>query len=125
MSALGILSDLPLGVAASLPPRGLPGFLVNPVTKLDQAFAQFHREHPEFYAEVKRRALALHDAGAPHIGLAMIFEAIRYDAAVRRQWDDFKCNNSWRAYYSRLLIWDHPELAEKIETRHQREGRAA
>lgn len=119
VSALGILSDLPLGRAAAVRPG--PDFLVNPVTKLDHAFAEFHAAHPELYREVERRAIALNDAGAPHIGLAMIFEAIRYDAAVRKDWEAYKCNNSWRAYYARLLKYDHPELREKIETREQHE----
>jgi len=121
IAALSALADTPLGRAAQEPVRARPAFLVNPETRNDHAFATFHAECPEFYWEVERRALALHAAGAARIGMAMIFEAIRYDATVGRlEGAAFKANNTYRAYYSRLLVHDHPELAALIETRHQR-----
>lgn len=123
--SLGILDGLPLAVAAQLPPRGAPAFLVNPTSDLDRAFRDFHRANPEFYWEVERRALALVQNGATRIGMAMIFESIRYDATVGKlEGAAFKANNSYRAYYARLLMHDHEELKDVIEIRHQRERAA-
>lgn len=115
--------DLPLWTAATLPARGAPAFLVNPTSKLDRAFRDFHRANPEFYWEVERRAMALLTAGAERIGIAMIFESIRYDATVGKlEGAAFKANNSYRANYARLLLHDHPELDGRIEIRQQREA---
>jgi hypothetical protein len=104
------LSGTPLGNQL------LPRFLVEPSTSLEERFARFHRENPSLYREFERRAMALYNAGAQHIGIAMIAEVIRYDEAVARR-DAYKVNNSYRAFYARMLVHDHPELSSLIETR--------
>lgn len=112
------LRSTPLGQSIL---HGDPLFLTAPATKLERHFAEFHVAHPEFYAEVSRRVFALVDAGAERIGMAMVFEAIRYDETLARaRGVAFKANNSYRAYYARLLIHDHPQLARCFETRKQK-----
>jgi hypothetical protein len=104
------LADTPLGR------QRVPRFLAEPSSSLEERFARFHRENPSLYREFERRALALYHAGATRVGIAMIAEAIRYDDAVARR-GAYKVNNSYRAFYSRMLLHDHPELSSLIETR--------
>lgn len=105
--------------------RALPDWLAHPVTPLEHQFRAFHTEHPELYQEFERRALALGSAGVKRISIAMLAEAIRYDYALagRRaaNGEEFVVNNSFRAFYARLLVHNHPSLDAKIERRHRRE----
>jgi hypothetical protein len=94
----------------------LPRFLVAPSTSLEERFSRFHRENPSLYREFERRALALYNAGVKRIAIAQIAEVIRYDEAVAKR-GHYKVNNSYRAFYARMLVHDHPELSSLIETR--------
>ena len=99
-----------------------PSWLVWPRSRLERRFAAFHAANPHVWAEVERRALALHRAGARRVGIALIFEAMRYDRLVTTTGEPWKMNNSYRALYARLLIARHPELAEVIEVRRRKEA---
>lgn len=88
---------------------------------ISQRFAKFHAANPGVYVELERRALALYRAGRKHIGIALIYEAMRYEWLIRIDHaDDWRLNNDYRALYARLLIAEHPELAGVIETRERR-----
>lgn len=99
---------------------GDPPFLTNPVTELERRFAQFHRNNPEIFQQIERRALVLAKVGErKRIGIAEIVEDIRYDGLTSSQGDRFKINNSFRAFYARLLIHRHSALASVIGLRRQ------
>ena len=96
-----------------------PGFLTNPATDLERRFAEFHYGNPQVFAEIERKALSLVDVeGRSRIGIAEIVEEIRYDHRVRSN-GGFKINNSFRAFYARLLIDRHSRLASVVGTRKQ------
>lgn len=97
-----------------------PPFLTNPVTELERRFADFHRSNPGIYAEIERKALQLANVGErKRIGIAEIVEDIRYDYRATSKGDAFKINNSWRAFYSRLLLHRNSSLASLIGVRKQ------
>jgi len=100
-----------------------PGTVMEPdYTKgmpLLERFKLFHETNPHVYTELERRAWALVGAGVGRIGIAMMFESMRYDYAIQTQGDPYKLNNSFRAFYARLLRDEGPELRSLIEVRFQ------
>lgn len=112
-----------LGLFAPVDDRR-PLWLRNPQTAIEQDFAAFHRLNPAVYAELEARALRLHARGVRRIGIAMLFEVLRY-SQLETTGEEFKLNNSHRALYSRLLVHHHPELRDVIELRERREEGAA
>lgn len=99
------------------PDRPLPGWLADPQTDNERAFAAFVAANPHVYRELEERALRLHRAGRRRIGVKAIIEAMRYDWAVRTDAPDYKLNNSHTAFLARLLLHNRPELEGVIETR--------
>lgn len=65
------------------------------------------------------RALSLRRRGFERFGIAAIFEAMRYDAALRLGPDSegFKLNNSFRSLVAREIMATVPELVDFFETR--------
>jgi hypothetical protein len=71
------------------------------------------------FLEATSRALRLLSRGWKHFGIAAIWEAMRYDAAVLvgPSLDGFKLNNNHRAYLAREIMAAEPRLAGFFETR--------
>lgn len=83
-----------------------------------ERFAKFHAENLHVYVELRKLALDLVDRGFTHIGLAMIWETLRYRYAIRtKDASKFKLDNSLRAPYARLLMESEPRLAGVFEVR--------
>lgn len=86
-----------------------------------ERFEKFHSENMHVYVELRKLALDLVDRGHEHIGIAMIWETLRYNYALRtKDASKFKLDNSLRAPYSRLLMANEPRLAGVFETRHSK-----
>lgn len=83
---------------------------------LAERFEAFHAENPHVYTALKRRALALKDRGVKHYGIAALFEVLRFSALVTTG-EEWKLNNSYRAFFARRLMADVPELEGFFETR--------
>lgn len=88
---------------------------------VDEAgFAAYHADNPHVYATLKRFALEAVQAGRTHIGIAMLYERMRWFTLVEAKQDTFKVNNNWRAFYARKLMAEEPALAGLFETRTSR-----
>jgi hypothetical protein len=86
----------------------------------ERGFLEFHKENPHIYAEIVKRASRLLRAGARRVGIAMIFESMRYDYLIQTSGEPWKLNNTYRAYYVRLLVLEHPHFRDIIEMRRSR-----
>lgn len=90
------------------------------VTLADR-FAAFHKANPHVYEAIKRKARLLIARGRKRIGIAEIVEELRYDYRMQTEKDEWKMNNSYRAFYARLLVNEDPHLyAGVIELRIQK-----
>ena len=90
---------------------------------IDVRFMRFHRENPQVYVELRTLARALAAGGHRHLGISMLWETLRYNAALRLtppEFDSFKLNNDFRSRYVRLLISQEPDLADLFEVRELR-----
>jgi hypothetical protein len=86
---------------------------------LQEKFEAFHLANPHVYEELLDRALALKNAGVQYGSIAQLFEVLRYDYALRTHDEEFKLNNSHRAFYARLLMAACPALSGFFQVRSQ------
>lgn len=106
------LRDLPL--FAGKPDRG-------PKPHLRDRFMKFHIRNPAIYLALETAAMNYQRRGE-RTGIARLVEELRYDPKIVGvdATSKFKINNSYRAFYARMLIEHHPSLAEILETRIQK-----
>ncbi len=83
---------------------------------LAERFEAFHRLNPHVYAAIERQALRLVAQGERRIGVKAIAEDLRR-GRLATTGDDWRINNSWPAFYARMLIAKHPQLDGIIEMR--------
>jgi len=77
---------------------------------LADKFRVFHEENPEVYNQLRSLALKMRGTGRPKYGIAGLFEVLRWHRALETTDEDFKLNNSYRAFYARLLMTQEPAL---------------
>ena len=80
-------------------------------------FAAFHACNPHVYDELVALARRLRARGIDRYGIAGLFEVLRYDYTLRTGGEPFKLNNSYRAYYARMIMANESELAGLFELR--------
>lgn len=88
-------------------------FAVNDVAR----FREYHEANPEIYQALRRFALEAVNAGHRRLSINLLFERLRWFTTVEAKGDAFKCNNTYRAHYARLLMSQEPALAGVFETR--------
>lgn len=91
-------------------------------SELERAFDEFHAQNPHVYAAFKRFTLEAIRSGRKRIGVAMIWERMRWHASIETSDADFKLNNNHRAYYARLFMLEHPRFGALFETRRVKAG---
>ena len=79
---------------------------------LEERFAAFHKENPQVYRAIVATAKKLRANGFKRYGIAAIFEHLRMQNALDSTGDDYKLNNSYRAFYSRLIESREAELED-------------
>ena len=84
-----------------------------PLTK----FEDFHGKNPHVYEALRRLSLDLVGVGNTHFGIAMVYETLRWQHAMRTTDRDFKLNNSYRAAYARMLMEREPRLQGVFDLR--------
>jgi hypothetical protein len=87
------------------------------MTSLEERFWDFHNQNPKVYEELIKLTRQAHSKGRRKIGMQMLFEVIRWNKILQTTDDDFKLNNDYAAYYSRLIMKEHPEFKNMFETR--------
>ena len=85
-------------------------------------FLKFHADNPQVYEALHRLAVDLVDAGQRRFSIAMIYEVLRWQHAMRTTDTQFKLNNDFRAGYARLLMANDSKLVGVFETRRANEN---
>lgn len=88
---------------------------------LRQRFWLFHEANPHVYQALRAMALQLKRKGYRKMGIAPLYEKLRWDYAMQTDdpTDIYKLGNSYRAFYSRLIMRTTPELEGFLTTRYQ------
>lgn len=88
------------------------------LASIEVQFLAFHAMNPWVYERLIAMTRDLKDRGHTRIGMAMLFEVLRWQAAMSTvHADDFKLNNNFRSRYARKIMADHPDLDGIFETR--------
>ncbi len=91
-----------------------------PQPPIVERFDRFHQAHPEVYDELVRLARQAKTAGQKRLGIAMLYEVVRWNrtiAGLPEDGEPFKLNNDFRALYARLIMQCNRDLADVFETR--------
>ena len=80
-----------------------------PVDNIELAFRDFHHAHPIVYLRLRDLARAWKRHIGNQVGIATIYEQLRWQLAMEKT-EDYKLNNNYRALYARLLMENEPEL---------------
>jgi hypothetical protein len=83
-------------------------------------FVQFHKDNPFVYDRIKELALKYKkDYGVERESIRHFFHLIRGEILVKckDEKSNFKINDHYSPYYSRLIMIDCPELSGFFETR--------
>lgn len=88
-----------------------------PTPRLEAEFLAFHKERPCVYTRLVSLARDLKRRGHTKVGIAMLYEVVRWQQYTVNTQDDYKLNNNYRAYYARLIMKQEADLAGFFETR--------
>ena len=87
--------------------------------RIEQAFIEFHAERPEVYTQLVRLARQWKAAGKAKLGIATLFEKLRWEWHVSglQDTDGYKLNNNYRALYARMIMERESDLKGLFEIR--------
>jgi hypothetical protein len=98
-----------LGVRGMSENLDLFGTPQSPSNKHEAKFWIFHRENPKVYELFCKFSQLLVDRGFQHHSADAVLHRIRWATNVETNDPDFKINNNYSAYFSRLWMRDHPQ----------------
>lgn len=84
-------------------------------------FQQFHNANPLVYASIRAIAMKMLASGWKRGSINMIFERLRWEHAIVTRGDAYKLNNSYRAFYARMLMAAEPTLDGFFSVRSQQD----
>jgi hypothetical protein len=93
-----------------------------PDGSIQSRFDAWLEANPRVYGEVVRLARewrAIHGRDS-RVGIATLWEHLRWSTAISTKGDDFKLNNDFRAPMARLVMRRELDLAGVFETRERR-----
>lgn len=84
---------------------------------LKERFDEYHRNNPHIYHQFRYYTLKAIQSGYKHFGSQMIIERIRWQTGVISKQSDFKINNDFAAFYSRMFMLEYPSYSTYFRTR--------
>ena len=79
------------------------------VSASEQKFRIFHEANPRVYELFKRFTFEAMNRGHQQLSAEMIINRIRWETKVVTTDADYKINNDYKPFYSRLFIVEHPQ----------------
>lgn len=80
-------------------------------------FSMFDAANPHVMDELVMLARRAKRLGAEKIGIAELFEVLRWRSRMRTHGSDFKLDNSFRAFYVREMMRRYPDIDGLFELR--------
>lgn len=92
-------------------------FIFEPRTAAER-FELFHQQNPKVYRTLVGLAREwIARTGRHRIGIGALFERARWELAIATNDAEYRANNSYRAYYARLIMRQEPDLDGVFELR--------
>lgn len=85
-----------------------------------QKFEAFHALNGWVYHDLVFLARDYRERGRDKGAIEMLFNIVRWQRGRRTQGDEFKLNNNYKSFYSRLIMATEPDLAGFFNIREQR-----
>lgn len=82
---------------------------INPI---ESNFKKFHTDNPEIYKLFKEFTFTAISRGHKKLSSEMIINRIRWETNIMTNDKDYKINNNYKPFYSRMFMSDHPEYKE-------------
>lgn len=83
---------------------------LNAESEADKAFKAFDAKNPKVYQMMVKMVRQLHDRGHKRIGIAMIYEVMRWRTMLETTDPEYKLNNNYKSRYARKLVAEYPEF---------------
>jgi hypothetical protein len=78
---------------------------------ISERFENFHRDNPHVYRTLVRLAREwVNSTGARKLGIKSLYEVARWRLAIETSDPEYRLNNSFTAYYARLLMAENRDL---------------
>jgi hypothetical protein len=89
---------------------------------LTQKFTDYHTANPGVYRELVRLSYEWKRTGHGKIGMQTLIEKLRWDwnVSLRKDSAGFRINNNFAAFYSRMIMEEHPDLQGMFDIRERR-----
>lgn len=82
-------------------------------------FESFHRSNPHVYRTLVSLAREyINRTGQRRIGIKSLYEVARWQLQLESSDGEFNLNNSYTAYFARLIMAQERDLADIFELRH-------
>lgn len=96
-----------------------PEFDLFATDPIEEAFNQFHKQHPAVYRELVKHAREWRSYGHARLGIDVLFCKLRWEWHVRgvEDTDGYKLNNNYRALYARKIMAENADLEGLFEIR--------
>lgn len=88
-----------------------------PEATLAEKFAAFHEANPHVAEALEALTKQWFAAGHRRASMDAVMHRLRWESGLQTRGDVYRLNNSWAAFYSRLILDRHPEWAGRIQTR--------
>jgi len=72
-------------------------------------FNKYHFDNPEIYQAFEKFTFEAIRSGRTHFSSEMVINRLRWYTQIEARNDQFKINNNYKAFYSRLFEDLHPE----------------
>jgi len=82
----------------------------------DSKFPAYHKQNPKIYEGFKKYAFEAIAKGREYFSAEAIINRLRWDSLVAGN-DEFKINNNYKAFYSRMFMNENPEYRGFFRTR--------
>lgn len=86
---------------------------------LQDRFDAFHRANPHVYDAIVKLSRTAKSRGTERYSMARVFEVLRW-SSLDTTGSEWKLNNSYRAFYARMVMERESGLSGFFETRIQR-----
>jgi hypothetical protein len=91
----------------------------------EERFLAFHEANPHVYIRLREMAFELLEHGVRRWGIKALWEALRYENALRTFGrSEYKLNNNYPSRYARMLMERNFDLDGFFEVRERRNGEA-
>lgn len=79
-------------------------------------FLNFHKKNPKVYTLFKRFTKEAIKGGHNNLSSEMIVNRIRWETSIKTN-EEYKINNIYKPYYSRMFMYDFPKYNEFFRMR--------